>query len=53
MPEKNPRIEVRELATGRVIHVIQISNPSTAEKVLRGLLRQMDRERFLAVELDC
>jgi len=52
---KNPRIEIREIGTGKVVRVIPIENATAqkVEKALMGLLRHMDTARFVAAEVDC
>lgn len=51
---RDPRIEVVEIATGEVVKTVKLSSSSarTAERVLRGMLVNMDRERFFAREVD-
>lgn len=47
-----PRIEVREYATRKLIRTIglQSADPVRAEKVLIGVLRKLDTDRYYAVE---
>ncbi len=39
-------VEVFELSTGRVIEAIKCDSESKAEKVLRGLLRQINADVY-------
>lgn len=52
MSAERPRIEVREYATRKLIRVVELqsADPVRAEKVLSGLLRQLDTDRLYAVE---
>lgn len=43
-------LEVVEIATDEIIRTIPIKPPSTAERVMRGLLVNMDRDRFFVRE---
>lgn len=47
-----PRIEVREYATRKLVRTIPLSSgsPRAAEKVLLGLLRKLDTDKYYAVE---
>lgn len=51
---RRPRIEVREIATRALVREIALTHtsPRYVERVLSGLLRQMDTERFYAAEVD-
>jgi len=53
--KKDPRIEVRERGKRKLVQVIKISGATArkVEMVMRGLLRNMDTERFVAIEVDC
>ncbi len=53
MKTKEPRIEVVSIKTGEVVRTIKLSSASArnAERVLRGLLVNMDMERFFAREV--
>lgn len=51
-----PRLDVVEIETGKVVHSVKLHTPVTAQRVemaLRGLLRNMDTERFLVREVNC
>jgi len=47
-----PRIEVREYATRKLVRTVELqsADPVKAEKILLGLLRKMDTDKFYAVE---
>jgi hypothetical protein len=51
--DTKPRIDIIELATGRVVKSIPLrqTDERYVERVLMGLLRQMDTERFAAREV--
>lgn len=51
---KEPRIEIVNISTGRVEKTITLSSSSArhAEKVLSGVVRMMDTDRFYAREMD-
>ncbi len=48
-----PRIDVIELATSKVVRSIPLSNTQEryVQRVLAGLLRNMDTDRFVAEEV--
>ncbi len=52
--KKDPRIEICEHDTDKVIHVIKLNNTNEryVEKVMRGLLMKMDDTKFYAREID-
>ena len=54
MTRTKRRLEVVELATNKVVRVLDVSKLSERqrEKCLRGLLTQMDRERFFVREVE-
>lgn len=53
MKPADPRIEVVEIASGKVVHTIKLGQTSEryVERVLAGLLRNLDTERFFAREI--
>jgi hypothetical protein len=44
-------LEVVSVETGKVVHTVQVGN-ADPEKVLRSMLRNMDRERFFVREVE-
>lgn len=51
-----PAIVVRELETQKEIHRVEMQTPiseSKVERVLMGLLRNMDTDRYYADESEC
>lgn len=52
---KHPRIEVREMGTRKLVRTIELhqTHPAYVERVLRGLLINLDTARFYAAEVDC
>jgi hypothetical protein len=44
-------LEVVSVKTGKVIHTVWVGS-ADPEKVLRGMLRNMDRERFFVREVE-
>jgi hypothetical protein len=54
-PPKKPRIEVVTIEGEKVIKTIDLSNPSPryVERVMTGLMMNMDTDKYFAREVDC
>ena len=54
--KRQPRIDIVEAKTRKVVDSIDLhgdGSPRRVEKILRGLLMNMDRDRFFAKTVNC
>lgn len=45
-------LEVVEISSNEVVYTVQIRNGSNPDRVMRGMLINMDRERFFIREVE-